>query len=489
MKFKYTALGANNQKLEGILEAETLEVAREQLHKMNLSVVAIAELTTAEEAATEEEIRAKKSKEGIKTYFFVALDSQKKEVNGTIDSREPSSAFRRLMMEYQFDVLDLYPEDAADPAAESLKPEFEEWKQMVEEEAESQSKKPGLTRGEPEEEKVNEEIVAEMDAFIINTKTILKDFRAQYSDLMIREIERVLGELERIRASNNLKHITKLCNELYELISNPDATNPEQTDEKYEEVIEKIKGSGFIANSFQLLKAHSLQKKLARFEKIQTLFSKIEAVFRGKKGQEAGSRLEQKMKSGRARWLSSLTRSLKGRGSEAHPTLMQAVSKFFSYIQAPNSILRRARKQEMIKAYNAWKRYRQEAPLRKKAAAGAATSETGVGAEASALPSVKPKRDFSAFFAELDSFVGWLLFFYISYFFLVSFAIEKNVGLSKTLVLKTLSSPMILNISIFLVVAHLAFTLKIRYFKSNFLGSLFLFFLSFGLYAILIINL
>lgn len=489
MKFKYTALGANNQKLEGVLEADSLDAAREQLHKMNLAVIAINELTTEEEAAAEQVTMLRKSKEGIKTFYFTALDPQKKEVNGTIDSKEPSSAFRRLIMEYQFNVIDLYPDGSPDPEAESFKPEFKEWRAMMEEEGQSVKKQATASdKNELEEsEKVSEEIVAEMDGFIVNTKSILKDFRAQYSDAMLKEIERVLGELERIRSSNNLKHITKLCNELYELASYPDAAQEENPDDKYKEAVSKLGKSGFIANSFQLLKAHSLQKRLTRFSKITAVFGKIQMAIRGKKGGETTDRLEQRMRSRRARWFTHLTRSLKGETGEDYPTLIKVISKFLSFISAPSTILRRARKQEMNRAFRDWQRYRKEAPLRKAKEAKAgeiAAVEPEIGEELPALP----KKDYSPFFAEIDSFVGWLLFFYISYFYLTSFSIERNIGLPKALVAKTLTSPLILNISIFLVVAHLALTLKIKFFRTNFLGSLFLFFLSFGLFTLLIIN-
>ncbi len=98
------------------------------------------------------------------------------------------------------------------------------------------------------------------------------------------------------------------------------------------------------------------------------------------------------------------------------------------------------------------------------------------------------KRDFSTFYAELNSFVGWLLFFYLTYFFLASFSLERNFGLSQTLVIKTLSSPLVINICIFLLMANLTLTLKNRLFRRNIMGTAFLFFFVFGGYALLMAN-
>jgi hypothetical protein len=491
MKFKYTALGANNQKLEGVLEAESLDAAREQLHKMGLSVVAINEVSAEDAAAAEKQkaAEAKPGEPGIITYYFLAEDPQKKQVNGTIDSKDAYSAFKRLLTEYRFEVLDLYPQKAPDPEAESSKAEFEEWKKQMEDEGIDLTQKPAAgAKGEMEEEgeMMSKEVVEEMDQFIINSKKIISEHSDQYSDELLSEIEKTLNDLERIRASNNLKHITKICNNLFELISNPDAQKAEEGGEggeAYADTVSKLKGSGFVANRFQFQQLHNLQKKLARFEKVQKFVAKFKKIVNRKKATEIDQNLSSKLKSRRSRWLSKLTRSLKAKKAEKHPSFLGVASKFFAFIKAPNTILRRARKNDMFKAITEWKKYRK---LPKKEKAKAPAEEGAMPMEEEAAE--KAKRDFSGFFMELDSFVGWLLFFYIAYFFLVSFAIEKNVGLPKELVLKTLGTPLIVNISIFLIIAHLAFTLKIRFFRSNFLGSLFLFFLSFGIYSILIVN-
>ena len=482
MKLKYTALGANNQKLVGVLEAESLDAAREELHKMGLSVLDVNEISEEEYASQSQKTTEAQTTEGITTYYFVAKDPQQKEVNGTIDSKDPLSAFRRLITEYHFEVIDLYPQNSTDPAGQSLKGQFDEWRKVLESEGIDLSQKVSSgTKGELEDEgeKMSEEIIAEMDQFIINTKKIMSDHKSQYSEAFFQEIEKKLDELERIRASNNLKHITKVCNNLYELISNPDAVKVNEEGEmnkEYSDTVSRLKGSGFIANRFKFLEAHNLQKKALRFEKVQKIFAKIMKTINRKKAGEIDAQLQQKVKGRHAKWISKLTKEIKGDKSQSRPSLMQVIRKFFSYIGASNTIMRRARKQELFKSINEWKAYRKEKRNRK--AAGVDTLEDGE----------VTGRDFSGFFMELDSFIGWLLFFYIAYFFLVSFAVEKNIGLPKELVMKTLASPLIVNISIFLIFAHLAFTLKVRLFRANFLGSLFLFFLSFGVYTLLMVN-
>lgn len=484
MKFKYTAIGGNNQKLEGILDAVSVDAAREQLHKMNLSIIAVVQVSDAEAVAQSTQVpvqaqsvvgqtQATPAGSAV-TYFFVAKDPQQKDINGTIDASSAESAFRRLITEYQFRVLDLYPDGSPDPVTASLKPQFPEWQKMMEDEGvDFEVRGKAGTKDELEDEEgLSQEIIDEIDQFVINTKKIVANHKPQYSDPLYREIQKTLDELERNRSSNNLKHITKICNNLYELIAHPDVVAAEtQGNEpgqnEYDSIVSNLKKSGFVSNQFAFLKAHSLKKKSARFGKIQETFGRI----LGSLSKDGGA--QSKKKKHHAKWLASLSESLKGE-RETTVTFKTVLRKFFEWISASNIILRRARKEEMISVFHEWKAQKGKAKK---------TQSPSEGPQEFA-----PASDFSGFYMEVDSFVGWLLFFYISYFFLASFALERDIILPQELVLKTFNSPLLINISIFLLIAHLAFTLKIRFFRGQALSSIFLFFLSFGVYALLVVN-
>ena len=510
MKVKYTAIGGNNQKLEGVLDAESVQAAREELHKMNFSIVAINEIS--EEEATRHETQTaplaqqstgetgvaetasaagQAGKTPIVTYYFTAKDPGQKDVNGTIDAPDPQSAYRRLITEYQFTITDLYPDGSPDPAAASMKSQFEIWKTELEDEGYDLSTRPSKgTKSELEDEgeEMSAEIVTEIDQFIINTKKILSNHKEQYSDAFFREIENTLGELERIRASNNLKHITKVCNDLYELVAHPDIAQketdtPTENTQEYQTIVKNMKGSGFVSNPLAFLEAHSLKKKSVRFEKIQDTFAKIISGLNKKQGEVFSQKLQGKKKSRQAKWIAQLSRSLKGK-KEVNGTPFKLVArKFFEWITASNTILRRAKKQEMVSTFRAWKKYRAQLKAEKVTGKKPEITEEKEAENESGLEGAV-----SNFFMEVDSFIGWLLFFYLTYFFLASFSLEKDIGLPQDLVLKTFNTDLLVNIAIFLVIAHLAFTLKLRFFRGHFLSSVFLFFLSFGIYAILVVN-
>ena len=492
MKLKYTALGNNSQKLEGVLDADSIEAGRDELHKMGLAIIAINEVSEEEAAHSKNSATEAKKQEGISTFYFLAQDSQRKEVNGTIDSKSANSAFRRLMLEYGFEVLNLYPEGASNPEAASLQPQFSMWKLEMEDEGiDLNKRKISQRKGELEEsEKMDVEVINEIDQFIINTKALVDKHSQKYSDAFLREIKKTLGELEKIRASNNLKHITKVCNNLYELISNPDqielaSDNEAESEAAYQEAISRLKSNGFVSNPFQFLESQNLEKRFPVLGKAHELVNRIGEKLGRKK--EAQKNAQQRK---RNRFLGRILRKLHGKSDDESPRFIVVIKKFFSYLTASSPILRRAKKQEMLKSFKAWKNQRKQVALTKKTDREAKKSDHPIVDQKTqkAGAEVRPKKDYSLFFMELDSFVGWLLFFYLLYFYLSGFAIEKNIGLPQEIVLKSFNSPLIINISILLLMAHLTLNLKIRYFRSNFLGSLFLFFLSIGTYALLMVN-
>lgn len=478
MKFSYTALGKDNQKLTGTLTADSLEMAQAELHKMDLSILILNEAkepTTP--LSTFESPKASDLKTEIKrpveiiTYYFVGRDPQGKEVNGTIDSNDAYLAYKRLITEYKFEVIEMQIYQSAEGDGSSLKSNFEEWNIKLQEEGIDPHPKKAASSVknelEDEGEKMAVEIVTEIDHFILNTKKIIAEHSQQYSKVFLNEIQASLGNLERIRSSNNLNHITKVCHDLYELISHPDLNSKDPggdaENQDYQRMIENLKQSGFVENKSNFLNPTDLKKRAEGFKGIKGIFSKIQ----GKLNQETEE-------------LEAYTAEAKKPSDPSQKAVEHSLRelgvKYFHFLSERNPILKRARKQEFDQAWAERKSFKNKLNLDRKQ-----LEENSVV--------FKTEKDFSGFFMELNSFVGWLLFFYLFYFFLASFSLERNLGLSQALVVKTLSSPLVINISIFLLMAHLTLTLKLRVFRKNWMGTTFLFFFSMAIYMVLMANL
>ncbi len=486
MKFSYTALSGDNQKLTGVLESESLEAAQSDLHKMGLSIIAIGEISDYEYEKQKAGKTAERP-EGIQTFIFEGLDLNGKEINGTIDSADDYSAYKRLLAEYRFKVVALYPSNASEAEKEKSRSLIPEWDEKMKGEGikVTSATKTSAKEFEDTYEKVDRKIVDEIDQFIINTKKIIAERSSLFSAPFLREIEKTLGELERVRTSNNIKHISQVCNDLYELISNPDQAVLTETvaDNVYQKILDSMKGTSLVKREFDIY------AKTVGLNKIQSLFKKITERLLGTS--KAGGPV--KPKSGIQKLLTKLVSGSAKQKPKPKPKKYKpygfgkVLKALFSYLSAPNAILRKARRGELAKTYAEWRSVKKpvKAPKPK-------IEKTPVTApEEIAEPESEKagKHDFTSVFAEIDSFVSWLLFFYLAYFFLVDFSLEKGIGIPKDFVIKTLKSPLIVNIAIFLIFLHFIFRLKTVYFRRNFIGSMFLILFGLGVYFLIVINL
>jgi len=486
MNFHYTALGSDNQKFTGSLQAMSLESAREKLHKMDLSIIALKEeeveggkavtpsATGSKPKITVSELQKKpkptKTKQSITTFYFVAKNQQDKEVNGTIDSIDAYTAYKRLIGEYKFNVLDFYVHGEEVHPEKNMTGSFENWNQKLMGEGIDTSPEPLQQKGSLESGPgMASEVVEEIDYFIKSTKSIIEGHQTDYSKPFLVALEKKLGNLERIRTSNNLNHITKVCNDIYKLIAHPEHAEGKTDEEReaaYQQAIQDLSQSGFIQS-----RAESLgfgKKRDSGTGGVKKIFGKIEKKL-------SHPPIPKTTPVAKKTILDPKTFT----GSISVGALFKA---YFNYIKEGNPILKRARKQEFDRLYATRK------------AKQAKVKEDATRLKTKTKPKTLPKKtadfkkDYTDFFVELDSFIGWLLFFYITYFFLASFSLERNIGLSQDLVIRTLSSPLIVNIFIFLLLAHLTLKLKLRLFHQNATGSGMLFFLSAVLYVVLLAN-
>jgi len=100
-KFKYTVVNNQNQQLTGTINAPNIKSARDELNHLGLSVISIEEITNTQETdsiATNEE-----------TFDFEAFDTTGRRILGRIKESNKEAAYARLKKEYNFDVVSLFP--------------------------------------------------------------------------------------------------------------------------------------------------------------------------------------------------------------------------------------------------------------------------------------------------------------------------------------------------------------------------------------------
>jgi len=469
MKFSYTALNEQNQQLKGVLEADSLELAQEQLHKMSLSILMIDEIN--DETFKKQTTKQEGQSTGIESYIFQANDPQGKVVNGTIDAKDIQNAYQRLVQEYHFIVTDLHHINANPTEIEVSKEKISAYAAKLSENmAVSHPDETDKKATQEQNVEMHKKVTIEIDTFIITSKKILDGYQNYFTGTFFSELKDTLNQLERIRSSNNLKHITEVAHEVYELASYPDNISSEKfnSDTQYQKILDDLRATALVKKELTISVPAA---------KISSWFSKLSGHFK-EIHKNAASNGKSKVF---IKWLADLFDSLHVKFySNSHnqtiksaamdPGLPKIWTTLKSIFSAPNDILRETRKREFKDAIKEYRQLRNDVAEKKRELAAV------------------NKKDFNPFFLELDSFLGWLLFFYIFYFYIVNFSLEKNIGVPTEFILKTLESPLVINITIFLLLAHFVLRMKTNHFRQNFLGSLFLFVFGFTFYMLLINN-
>ena len=513
MKFKYTALSSDNKKLIGVLEAASLDTARASLHKMDLVIVNIFEVTSEEYEDHKNEEQDDKESKGIKTYNFRAINTERKEVNGTIDALDDYLGYKRLVVEYQLKVKDFYPDGSSEAQKEEYKNKLVEFEKYAK--AENINAKKKNKEGDKDVSKqMDKKLKSEINKVIRSSKKVIGEHKDFFTPALLKHIEKTLGNLERIRNSNNIKHITGLSKELYDLISHPDKL-PEETDDSdtsqnYKEMLDEI------GNSALLTKEFDIYKKAIKFRAVQMIFGKIKKKLSQLSNLsehfEENTNVQEK---DRGKFVNAIIRITivvivgikrlfsKQKSSITHPVspnpfaaksqqqnivekLSNLFREFLSFITAKNSESRNQSKQELKKIFRDL--FRKNVVEATPPVTDASSAEIAPKLQPSPITQRKVEDKISPFFTEISNFIGWLLFFYIIFFFLVDFSIEKDIGLSQEFVIKALKTPLILNITILLLFIYIVLYVKCHYLRRSFLGSIFLFLLGFSSYTLLIIN-
>ncbi len=505
MKFFYTALTTDNKKITGVLDTPDREGATGELHKMGVAILSVNEISEEEYVKFQREEEENKAKKGIRTFQFLASDNFGKEIEGTIDALDDYAAYKRLREEYQFKIDNLYISSATEEEkarAKALIPGFED--QLTQQQKETN--KDVRLSASKEEKQENEgdfdkEIIGEIDRVIVSTKKTLEQHSGFFSTELILEIQNSLGELERIRTSNNIKHITEVSNDLYALISSPDKVTPEmEKDEGYQALMSEMHDSALVKKEFEFYKKAVDAAGLRRlFGDVTKRLKDMSVPKVDESGKPVGlvAKLKQRIHDTLERMTAKKANKRRQAFKSDKPKsrIGVLIENAMAYFKASSPILKKTRQRELMNSIRGL--------FRKKGGAEESLAENtqgegkavdGVGKDAKKpgggklIKAKRPGRDFTGLFVEIDSFVGWLLCFYILYYFMVDFSLEKGIGLPREFVYRTLKTPLLVNITLLLAMVH--FTLRIRnlHLRGKTLASLFLSFSVVGLFLLLIVN-
>jgi hypothetical protein len=212
-QFQYTAVNTGGKKLSGVIAAATEDEARKQLNVFGVSILEIKKTADTPEASVTKEPG---TSEELTKFEFEAFDKAGKKIVGTVPASSRYKAFQRLVEEYSFEVAYVVPFGASVEDKEKAKKED---LSILKAEYAENSKKKGVVANEGEQ--VNKEFEEKRLALLKKVDFILskiKELVAKYDQEMKAENKKVIqsfiDKLLRIKSSTNLDYIEHVSEEL-----------------------------------------------------------------------------------------------------------------------------------------------------------------------------------------------------------------------------------------------------------------------------------
>ncbi len=216
-KYHFVAVTPDGKKVSGTLTAANEDVAKESISERGLALFSLELFTGQEQAITA----------GFKRFEFEGIDADQKVVRGTIEEETGYEAYKKLKLEYEFDIEVVIPVEANDEQRAAIHaagipadwtPRFEVDKKKFLEEQEKDNKKKGKTEDEPLlSEKDRRELQVYQDEIGEITRQVLDLLQKNedYLDVAAkREIMDRIGLLSRLRRSNAIDHLRSLTDKL-----------------------------------------------------------------------------------------------------------------------------------------------------------------------------------------------------------------------------------------------------------------------------------
>lgn len=217
--FRYTVINQQNQQLSGVLNAATPDDARKELNTLGFAVVTMEDVSTIKVPTPIDQPIANTEAQSVQIslkFAFVGKDKTNRRIRGTIAAQDIKLAYKRLVEEYNFLVEALTPAAAqiseleATQILRKVKNEYEKQK-LLEENSQT-----GVLTADEQEEK--EALLENVDFILKKIDEIITTFGEEIKPEMKKAIRDDVDRLLRIKSSNNLTSIKQTCKELLQRI-------------------------------------------------------------------------------------------------------------------------------------------------------------------------------------------------------------------------------------------------------------------------------
>lgn len=210
-KFRYTVVNPQNQQLQGTISSPDETSARAELSELGFSIVAIEMIDESQETAQESE---------LPVFEFAGIDKNQKRVAGTIQAESDYEAYKRLLQEYEFEIEYVIPNTLSEKQKEKARKKGAyELHARLEDEMLSHEQKETSDEKDLKEFTKKQEVLQRQIAFVLDkVKQMLDKYEQDMKPETKEKIRKYVDKILRIRNSTNLDYVRKTAEELLEFL-------------------------------------------------------------------------------------------------------------------------------------------------------------------------------------------------------------------------------------------------------------------------------
>lgn len=440
--YKYTVASPEGKKLSGTVEAPDESTARRELNNLGFSILILTETTDLPKVDSH-----------LTKYVFEAIDKNSKLVSGTIPSENEETALKKLTDEYSLTVTAIWAEGASEEqiriaqkkGRENLQVELKKLEENLEE-----SKNKDL-----QEQKQEQFVKAKIEFILKEVNIVLMKFDQDFDLEQKGEINKKINKLLRIKNSTNLNYILVTAEDLLKFIQNLERSLQEK---------------GFEDKRISLeMTTQKLLNELKKTNKPKTLSEDIlEKIENWEKKSVAPEVQEKPYNAFLAKFLYKVKRFfitppeiqvIKDQIKVYNRQLFEFTKMYF---KEPTPEYKNKVKNSIKAIWNARKKAVHSLAQAKKLIKNRG-KEQKTNLEPLAIN----------FIEELNSLTGWLLAFYIIYYFAALYLTTKDFGLNTIPQgFYIYDSKIFKHILVILFLMHCATALKINFFRENLIASI-----------------
>lgn len=402
--FKYTIANKEGKKLNGSVEAPDENTARTELQNLGFSILLLQETKEAPKIDT-----------SLNKFIFEAIDKNNKLVSGSIPSKTQDEAIKKLESEYELNVSALWAEEATPQQIDTAR---KEGQSRIHNKLQTQSSAANVQT--PEKEAIETNLEQEKKAQFVKTKIelilksvneLLQKFDQEIAPDQKVEINKKIDKLLRIKNSTNQDYILESANELLKFLEEQEKSLKESTQKEkrfeYQVTTQKM---------MQTLNLEARQKNLKE-DIVEKISDWQKSHVSGKEEVSTGTKILNKILDQLKSFFSTPPEivAIKEQISIYNKQLWEFIKLYF---KEPTPEYKEKVKNSIKTVWEARKKAKENLKEVKKRLKDLKNQNA-----------IKEEVVFS-FLKEVNSLTGWLLAFYIIYYFASLYLTTKNFGLN-----------------------------------------------------------